>query len=58
LNLAGLIPFVEISILFNTQTGGIMNTINRIKKITEANDHIDQAINLILGAVSGFPEEE
>ena len=35
-----------------------MNTINRIKKITEAHDHIDQAINLILGAVSGFPEEE
>jgi hypothetical protein len=35
-----------------------MNTINRIQKITEAHDHIDQVINLILGAVSGLPIEE
>jgi hypothetical protein len=35
-----------------------MNTINRIKKITEAHDHIDQAINLILGTVSGLSVAE
>jgi hypothetical protein len=51
-------PFVEISIIFNTQTGGIMNTINRIKKITEAHDHIDQAISLILAVVERTTIEE
>jgi hypothetical protein len=35
-----------------------MNTINRIKKITEAHDHIDQAINLVLGAIPGLPIEK
>jgi hypothetical protein len=35
-----------------------MNTINRIRKITEAHDHIDQAISLILAAVYKTEIEE